>query len=196
ANYAKKTIPSYRCPSALNTDLTAWGSATASYAACTGFSGTDGFFRYDGPVTRMGEMTDGLTYTVAVAEAGMYSGQPSTAYVASATWQPQWIGSAAGVWYGNARWGRLEPSYRVNTGAYYSFTSGHPGGLHALGGDGGVHWISNTISPPVWVSLCSPRRLTLASVYFTNASYYNGITDWTIDSAGNYRENQAQWQDK
>ena len=32
--FAKKTIPSYKCPSGLNTDLTSWGFATASYALC------------------------------------------------------------------------------------------------------------------------------------------------------------------
>lgn len=195
-NFAKKTVPSYKCPSALNTDLTAWNTGTASYAGCGGFAGNDGFFRYDGTFSRMADMTDGMTYTTAVVECGASSGQPTAAYAASNQAQPQWIGSGAGVWYANVKWTRLEPSYRVNTGASYTPTSGHPGGLHALAGDGSVHWINNNISPPIWVSLGSPKRLTLAPVYFTNASYYNGVTDWTIDAAGNYRENQAQWPDK
>ena len=204
-NFAKKTIPSYRCPSALNTDLTSWGTGTASYAACIG-AASDGFFKYDGSTTRMGEITDGLTYTVALVEAGMSSGQPSVAYTASSAYQPTWIGNVSGqdVNACNVRFGgRNEWWSRVNATHVYAPTSGHPAGLHALGGDGGVHWVSNQINHAVWMSLCSARRMSLAAAAPAGsggATTGYGLPysiDWTLNSAGTlYIESQSQWTDK
>lgn len=201
-NFAKKTIPSYRCPSSLNSDLTQWGTATASYAANVGYSASDGLFRYEpGLITRMGDCTDGLTYTVAVAESGASSAQPTAAWTAGANNQGQWIGSVCGVWYANSKQTRTNVTYRINTGGV-SFTSGHPGGLHALAGDGGVHWITNQINPMIWISLNTARRLNLPKNQTDGtdvANYGKPLThDWSQDpvTAANWRENQAQWPDK
>ncbi len=205
-NFARKTIPSYRCPSALNTDLTSWGTGTASYAASLGDANGNGFFRNDGAVTRMGEITDGLTYTVAVVEAGMSSGQPATAYTASSAYQPTWIGNVSGQdnsacnvrFPGTANWYQ-----RINAPHVYAATSGHPGGIHVLAGDGGVHWMNTQTNQAVWISLCSAKRTTLpvaAPAGSGTATTGYGLPyaiDWTLNAAGtSYVESQAQWTDK
>ncbi len=213
-NFAKKIIPSYRCPSALNTDLSQWGAATSSYSGNAGTSGNDGFFRYDGLVTRMGEITDGLTYTVAVAETGAlnggaFPGWAQSAWGANYTEQSQWIGSPTNTWNAALRYGaRNEWWGRINAPHQYAFTSGHPGGIHALAGDGGVHWVNNTVSPGVWCSLLSPRRISqngnfpvawpLGSAGPTTGYGLPFNCDWNVDpnNAAYLRENQAQWQEK
>jgi prepilin-type N-terminal cleavage/methylation domain-containing protein len=200
-NFAKKTIPSYRCPSALNTDLSSWGMGTASYTGNTGPNNSDGFLRTDGVVTRMSQMTDGLTYTVAIQESGMYSNFPATPYTANQAWQPMWLGSPIGQWQSHLRQGgRIDVAYRINSNNPNGANSGHPGGIHALGGDGGVHWVTTQVSPWIWASLCSSKRITFAKTMFdgsTPATYGPPIPthDWSQDpvTAGNWRENQAQW---
>ena len=210
-NFAKKIIPSYRCPSSLNTDISQWGCATASYAGNSGQNANDGFFRYDGLLVRMGEITDGLTYTVAVAEAGCFNGGGFSGYTQQA-WsaghgeQPQWIGSPTNTWNSSLRYSaRSDWWVRPNAPHQYAFSSGHPGGLHALAGDGGVHWINNNINPGAWVSLLSPRRITNIPVAWplgsANAVTTYGLAfncDWTVNpsNTANLRENQAQWIEK
>ncbi len=190
--FAKKEIPSYNCPSALTTDLTDWGTATVSYAGCYSIGDGWGFFADEGKFKRMGEIVDGMSYTIAVAEAGAddpyrndMSYQPIDAH------QPQWIGSPQGNLYATVRFAHYQVDRRIN-GDEEGFSSGHPGGLHALSGDGSAHFVSNSIHPLVWVSLGSIRRITGAGL--------SGYSDFTPDdtwkaNGSNYDEVQAQWPD-
>ncbi|MDB5335811.1 MAG: hypothetical protein JWN70_1430, partial [Planctomycetaceae bacterium] len=188
---------------------------TASYAGNRGAQ-NEGPFVESGRVYRMTDITDGLTYTVGVMEAGAYAGayagSPIQAWAASHPYQPAWVGHVSGqdttsfaIRYG----GRQEWWSRVNGPHPYAPTSGHPGGLHALGLDGGVHWVTTTINPAVWASLCSPKRIVVNYINFAvawpagsggfNTGYGLPFTcDWNPDPVNTayLRENQAQWQDK
>jgi prepilin-type processing-associated H-X9-DG protein len=42
-----------------------------------------------------------------------------------------------------------------NNTAFSASRSRHPGGVNSLFGDGSVHFIKNSISPPIWVGLNS-----------------------------------------
>lgn len=181
----KKKIPSYLCPSNLNTQVTSWGTATASYNGSFGWDWDWGFFDLEGRITRMNDITDGLTYTVAVGESGT-SGNQSSAYAPNSSHQAQWIGSPTSNWTGvlkRARHDRLP-----NTGTE-AFSSGHLGGIHVLAGDGAVHFVSNQIHPLVWTSLCTRRRITnqgLASL--------NNPAVWRPNGS-NVDEVQSTWED-
>ncbi len=212
-NYAKKIIPSYKCPSALNTDLSSWGTGTASYAGNQGPNGNDGIFHFNGSISRIGDCTDGLTYTVAVMEAGASGGSPVTGWSSNHTYQPAWIGSASGsdmnshcLRYG----GRQEWWSRINAPHVYAPASGHPVGMHALAADGAVHWVTNTMSHAIWTSLCSSKRISTATgnYYSPNWPLGSGANntgyglpfncDWSVDpnNTSYLKENQAQWQEK
>jgi hypothetical protein len=95
--FARQQIPAYRCPSALDTGLTSWGTATASYGGNRGWDPGWGFFDHEGIVIRLAQVTDGLTYTIAVSEAGRQGRDP---YQPNTSQQPQWIGSPQGPFLG------------------------------------------------------------------------------------------------
>jgi prepilin-type processing-associated H-X9-DG protein len=42
-----------------------------------------------------------------------------------------------------------------NNTAFAASRSRHPGGVNSLFGDGSVHFVKNSISPPIWVGLNS-----------------------------------------
>ena len=195
--FAKKQIPSYKCPSALNTDTTAWGFATSSYAACLG-GGVDFFVRYAGEFTRMSTIADGLSYTIAVSEAGT-EGLPDNPFEGNEGWQPQWMGSPHGDLRVSARFAGPYRGYTPNGGSSGSFSSAHPGGVQALAGDGSVHFVSEKIDPVVWWSLATRTR-----VRNYNGWWFQGPTaaqiqasaakHWKPGSATNrWTEVQAQW---
>lgn len=196
---ASKKIPSYRCPSSLNSDLTSWGTATASYAGSFGIDWTWGFFNLEGRITRMNDISDGLTYTIAVGEAGT-QGAPNAAYAPTTDWQPQWIGTPHGHWYSQARHVRTYRTSLPNSGGAESFSSGHPGGVHVLAGDGAVHFISDKIHPLVYTSLGTIRRWAGTSLNLTSSdtnwhAHYNPpgpIGVWKPNGA-NWDEVQAGW---
>lgn len=198
--FAKKQIPSYKCPSALNTDLTTWGSATASYAGNIGWTFSDnnnrfGFFGPEGGYLSMSDIQDGLTYTIAVSEAGVED-TSLTRYEASDTHQPQWIGSPQGNWTATLRYIRYDGNReRPNGGSSSGFNSGHPGGVHCLAGDGAVHFVTNKVSPGVFVSLGSCRRFTVNNTAFENAvNPTTGDGTWKWNAAmDRVTEVQAQW---
>ncbi|MCA9116240.1 MAG: DUF1559 domain-containing protein, partial [Planctomycetaceae bacterium] len=172
---ASKQIPSYLCPSGLNTQLTTWGYATASYAGVYGWGGGWGFFDLEGQYRRIGDITDGLSYTIAVGEAGAYANGNSS-YLPSYTQQPQWIGSPHGTWYSTLRYIHPHNSYSaINGPSSAAFQSAHGGGMFVLAGDGAVHWLSDSIDPIPYLSLGSIRQLQnidMAS-YASNSSYNN-----------------------
>ncbi len=188
ALFAKKQIPSYICPSAVNTEVTDWGTATASYVGSWGRDWDDGFFDLEGRILRMGQMTDGLSYTIAVGEAGAYSPPGTMAYQPTHDEQPQWIGSPHGNWKVTTRYVRWDNM--PNRGGDDGMTSGHPGGLHVLAGDGSAHFISDSVHPLVWTSLGSIRRLTNQNVASQDP---DGVWKPRTDNS-NYDEVQAQWE--
>ena len=179
---AKKVIPSYRCPSALNTDLTSWGTATASYAGNYGFSNGFGFFQFYGVPTRLGEITDGLSYSVAVSEAGADNPPTDMGFEPNDAHQPQWMGSPQGNWTALARYIHFGDIYAPNGGSSSAFTSGHPGGVHALAGDGAVHFVSNGVDICVWLSLGSIRPIDYFLDYYANgagsSASYTKLKSW------------------
>jgi len=199
-SYAKKQIPAFKCPSALNTDLTNWDTGTASYRGNMSAGPGWGFFELYGRGIKLGEISDGLTYTIAISEGGAFNS--ATTWAGTSEQQPQWIGNLAqnGAWYTNL--GYIYPYYNSQylpngTQAYAGMGSGHPGGVHALAGDGGVHWVNNTINHAIWSSLGTRNKFSLAKSYWDPPSTY-AVTnhDWVIDptNSNNYRENQAVWE--
>jgi prepilin-type N-terminal cleavage/methylation domain-containing protein len=208
-NFAGKKIPAYICPSSLNTGVTDWGTATVGYAASSGpwpyhtGNGT-GFFGVEGRFTTMGEMSDGLTYTLAVSEAGA-NGSPTSAYASSHGHQPQWIGSPSGDWQPTTR---CTATYKLilpnqGPGRGDTFASGHPGGVHGCAGDGAVRFISDKVNPLVWVSMGSSKRITNNGLNLTstdtNWSWLSGVSPGLAEmwkpgaTSGNWTEVQAEW---
>ncbi len=189
ALFAQKQIPSYRCPSSLNTNETSWGFATASYAGNYG-NRSRGFMDIEGSITRMGEITDGLSYTIAVSEAG--SEGEGDAFEPNDPHQPQWIGSPHGNWTATARY--TYPNRPPNSGND-RFNSGHPGGVHCLAGDGAVHFVSDSVNRLVWTSLGSRQRITRWDDAWDSLGTYNPGEHWKPHptQANSWVEVQAQW---
>jgi len=188
--FAKQQIPAYKCPSALNTDVTKWGFATMSYAASYGRSNGWGAFNVDARMVKMNEFTDGLSYTVMISEAGT-NGNPVNAYASSHGHQPAWMGSPNGDWRGTGgRYVRCDVHGMPNSNGN-GMSSGHPGGVHALAGDDSVHWVSSKINGAVWFSLGSRRQRTNESCCGI-ANHAPG--EWKPGpTAGRFSEIQAQW---
>jgi prepilin-type N-terminal cleavage/methylation domain-containing protein len=200
--FAGKSIPSYRCPSGLNTETTDWGFGTASYAMSWSIGDGWGFGDRYGRFRRMSQITDGLTYTIAVSEAGRQGG-PGTSWASNHARQPTWVGSPTGEIYHYLRYVHPHNSYWANGNVTYSdagFNSTHPGGLHTLAGDGAVHFVSENIDGPVWVSLGTIRRWTGANYSTTTDTNYFPFRDavpnyWkpNVATSGAFDEVQAQW---
>ena len=154
----------------------------------------------------MGQFSDGMTYTILVGEAGKDEG-PGAAYNPGDVEQPTWIGAYQGNPWCKMRHIHPGAHYAPNgTRPWYSgaaFTSGHPGGLHVLAGDGAVHWINDNVDMSTWVSLGPMRRWTAISPWYTtntNADYQRFkssiIANWEDPAAnGDYWEVQGQWKD-
>ena len=194
--FAKRTIPSYKCPSSLNTEVTKWGFGTASYAGNYSDHSTRSFMKLRGEYTRMNAITDGLSYTIAVSENGSLG--PGKPYAASTAQQGQWIGSGASWngWHVNARHIHPNKSYQPNGGTSAGFSSGHPGGLHALAGDGAVHFVKDSISHVKWYSLGSSQRLNNVPANWGNNPVFHAEMklEWKPGTtAGRFSEVQAQW---
>jgi prepilin-type N-terminal cleavage/methylation domain-containing protein len=194
--FAKRVIPSYRCPSALNTELTNWGFATASYGANYGTN--DGFFRLDGMIVKMNQITDGLSYTIAVSETGVRS--PGNPWSANNGEQSQWIGSGNNDWRANARyineWENTSTSRnQPNGGRTDGFNSGHPGGMHALAGDGAVHFLKDSMNPATYISLGTRKRMENKNIHTNYKKFRAGATEhWKPGTiGGRFTEVQAQW---
>ncbi|MCC7422854.1 MAG: DUF1559 domain-containing protein [Planctomycetaceae bacterium] len=208
-NFAGKKIPAYVCPSSLNTGVTDWGTATVGYAASSGTwphhagNGT-GFFGVEGRFTTMGDMTDGLTYTLAISEAGC-NGSPTSAYASSHGHQPQWIGSPHGDWQPTARCTATYKTILPNQGPGRGdvFSSGHSGGVHGCAGDGAVRFISDKVNPLIWVSMGSAKRITNNGLNLTstdtNWSYLSSFSPGLAEmwkpgtSVGAWTEVQSEW---
>ena len=194
--FAKRTIPSYKCPSSLNTEVTKWGFGTASYAGNYSDHSTRSFMKLRGEYTRMNAITDGLSYTIAVSENG--ATKPGGAYASSSWNQGAWIGngSVTNSWYVNARHIHPNKNYQPNGGTGAGFNSGHPGGLHALAGDGAVHFIKDSISHVKWYSLGSSQRLNNVPANWGNNPVFHAEMklEWKPGTtAGRFSEVQAQW---
>lgn len=193
---ASKKIPSYLCPSALNTQNTNWGGAfgkgagTASYVGSVGVR-DNGFFLHEGRVTHLKEFKDGLSHTIAVSEAGV-DNAPGDVYENSDEHQPMWIGAVTGLWHTNLRFVRWETVYRPNGGSPAGMNSGHHGGVHCLAGDGSVHFVSNKIKPDAWTSL-GTKNSYLAHYTAFDSHSPPIVTDWYRypSNPDYYREKQA-----
>lgn len=191
--YAGKEIPAYRCPSAESSKTTDWKFGTASYAGNLGWSRVEknetgyAFFSFDGMSTKMNMVTDGLTYTIAIAEAGVRgdSGKP---FASSDQQQPQWAGSPHGNWRAVLREVRHD---RLPNTSDDGFTSAHEGGIHVLAGDGAIHFISQKVHPAVWVSLGTRRRLSSNDQSLVKLA----ADEWRKDFGDSNKivEVQAQW---
>jgi prepilin-type N-terminal cleavage/methylation domain-containing protein len=177
-----KVIPAYKCPSALNTELSNDGLATASYAGSYGYDASRGFFSLDGRLRRLSEITDGLTYTIAVGEAGAENNPTDTSYEATDTHQPRWLGSTDGNWTAVARYARGDNM--PNRGSTDGFQSAHPGGIHCLAGDGSVHFVGDDINAAVYTSLGTITRLTVND---------GSININTTTATGHWRQSGTQW---
>ncbi len=193
SRFVGKNIPSYRCPSSLNTNKTSWGSATSSYAGSFGWDWDWGFFDLEGRVRRLNEITDGLTYTIAISEAGT-KGTPSSPWAAGDAHQPQWIGSAQGAdWRAVARRARI---HQMPNMSQDGFSSGHPGGVHCLAGDGAVHFVSDKINGLVWTSLGTMKRISTTDATVNTAASPPNPPTWKQHptSTTTWIEVQAGWQ--
>ena len=191
--FAKKSIPAYNCPSALNTGVTSWGTATASYAGNYGITQGYGFFGYEGRFVRLGEISDGLSYTDADSEAGTEI-ESDNPYEPTDTQQPQWIGSPHGNWNVTLRYIHPRPNQGPNGTRSDGFSSGHPDGVHALGGDGAVHFVSEKIHPLVWTSLGTIRRWTNTNSTDVNNVNPSGVWKPGTTSTSHWTEVQAGWE--
>ena len=187
--YAKQQIPAYKCPSALNSDVSNWGYATASYAVNWGHGQGWGAFEMDGRITKMNQFTDGLSYTILVSEAGT-NGNPNNAFAASHAHQPQWAGSSSGDWRATGRRARVD---RLPNRSSEGFSSGHPGGLHCLAGDDSVHWVSDSINGAVWHSLCSRRQMWSPAGTTWAPIVAAAPGEWKPGTRSGFAEIQAQW---
>jgi prepilin-type N-terminal cleavage/methylation domain-containing protein len=190
--YAKRQIPAYKCPSALNTDLTEWGAATISYAGNRGWSGnsyrTGGFFSEEGFNYNLSAITDGLSYTIAMSETGVEDSVSE--YEASDKHQSAWIGSPHGNLYATMR--IVRHNRPPNSSSNEAFKSGHPGGVHCLAGDGAVHYVTNKVSLGVWTSLGTGQRFDTTDAGLVAAVGTNGDNSWR--QVGNrVYEIQAMW---
>jgi len=199
--FAQKILPSVKCPSALNTDRTTEGVGTASYAGNMGPSSTDGFFHYYGASISMPNISDGLSFTVAIMESGADAGSPLQPFSAGDYYQHRWIGETNGTYVTNLRGVSVYYYHRINAAHPYASVSGHPGGVHALAGDGAVHFVSEKVSHAVWMSLCSRSKMSTYQTYTdgSNAGSFGPAYthDWSIDPSNSalIRENQAQFED-
>jgi type II secretory pathway pseudopilin PulG len=209
SNFAGKKIPAYVCPSSLNTGVTDWGTATTGYAGSAGgwphqLANGSGFFGVEGRFNSMNDISDGLTYTLAVSEAGT-NGTSTNAYASSTASQPQWIGSPVGDWQVPIRtvvhYKTILPNAGVGRGDV--FASGHSGGVHGLAGDGAVRFVSDKVHPLVWVSMGTAKRVTNNGMNLTstdaNWSYLSTFTPGLADmwkpgtTSGNWTEVQSEW---
>lgn len=205
--FAQKSIPSYRCPSDLNTETDAFGLGTAAYAMCHSVGDPYGFAQRYGKFVRMGAVTDGLSYSIMIGEAGK-DHSPGASHSAADAEQPTWIGAPNANYWKYARHISWQSHYAPNGTAatatepdYYSsaaFTSGHPGGLHVVAGDGSTHFVSNKINHAVWISLGTIRRYPN---YTPSANPdYKKFRDevpgvWANGTATtNWTETQGQWE--
>jgi prepilin-type N-terminal cleavage/methylation domain-containing protein len=177
-----KVIPAYKCPSALNTDVDQYGLATASYAGSFGRDWGYGFFNLEGRIVTMSSVSDGLTYTLAVGEAGANQNPNTPAYASSTAHQPKWLGSPGGTWTAILR--RVRADRLPNTNTSEAFQSAHPGGIHCLAGDGSVHFIANEINGAVYYSLGTISRYTV-----NDGS--EGMTSAVAN--GQWRQNGTTW---
>jgi hypothetical protein len=109
-----------------------------------------------------------------------------------------WLG-----WHVNARHIHPNNAYRPNSTSSAGFASGHPGGLHALAGDGAVHWVSEKTNMAIWMSLGTAQRVNRTGYWYdrmggtTQSNVYGNLQtaadrEWS-DNGTRIREVQAQW---
>jgi prepilin-type N-terminal cleavage/methylation domain-containing protein len=156
----------YRCPSSAMIDVRNGGAAIGYAASCgnnrnnvTNVNG--GMFSRRGFITRIRDVTDGMSNTIAIGEAGSFHNR--TAYNGAAH-LPRWHGTHRET-NANAITRLVRDTTPPNmpnpANAHYdanSMTSQHPGGVQVLAGDGAVHFVSENISPAVWHALGSKAR--------------------------------------
>jgi prepilin-type N-terminal cleavage/methylation domain-containing protein len=149
----------YRCPSSASVDTRNRG-AVINYAASCGnnrnnaAAANGGMFSRRGVVVKISDVTDGMSNTIAVGEAGSFHNR--TAYNGAAH-IPRWHGTHSET---NANLisrvvNAATPPNLIN-GANYdaaAMTSQHPGGVQVLAGDGAVHFVNENVNPTIWEAL-------------------------------------------
>ena len=140
---------------------------------------------------RLNEISDGLSYTLAISEAGT-NGSGSSRYDPGSSNQPQWIGSAQGAdWRVVLRRARHDRMPNTST---EGFSSGHPGGVHCLAGDGAVHWMSDKVDPLVWTSVNTIKRLTTTDAALNTIAAADNPPVWKAGTtSGQWIEVQSEW---
>ena len=202
---ARKQIPSYTCPSGLNTGTTSWGFGTASYAMSFSMGDSWGVGDRYGRRRRMSEVTDGLAYTVAVSETGR-AGGVGAAWNAGSGNQSTWLGSPnEGQLWPHVRHIYFQNHYAPNgsksTGQFTDagFNSGHPSMIHTLACDGSVHVVSENVNLAVWVSMGTIRSYpNLGNADMSNfGKFMSGAPSvWKPGTTANtFTEVQCQWDD-
>jgi hypothetical protein len=162
-------IKVYRCPSAAMVDHRVNGAercASMAYAANGGNNRNNvsnvnaGMFTRLGWIVRIRDVTDGMSNTIAIGEAGSFNNRTSYANRGDL---PRWSGSHMDVAQDNItiRLVRDVTPPNLPNGNNYNggaMTSQHPGGVQVLAGDGAVHFANENINPTVWHALGSKAR--------------------------------------
>jgi prepilin-type N-terminal cleavage/methylation domain-containing protein len=174
------TIPLYRCPSHPGSDtfVLPAGNPKPNYnpgfspveiaiASYVGVFGTvqlgqvcsTGDCLGDGPMVfqrgfRFADLSDGLSQTFLIGERYLQD-DPST-----------WLGVIAG---GDRAPNKVVAiaSGALNSRLPYGFNSGHPAGVNFLSGDGGAHFVAETIDQGVYRALCTRASGDGATGFFT-----------------------------
>ena len=148
-------IGSYRCPSnpAPDRNPQRLSHATSNYRAVAGPLSLAAYivdFDYGGAMyqnsrTRLAEITDGASNTLAIGECILDErcGKRAALWTGMAGTRPLPPDSALAVWVSDVMWSVDEADSRINGSAPQAFSSRHPGGAFFAWCDGSVRFISD-----------------------------------------------------
>jgi prepilin-type N-terminal cleavage/methylation domain-containing protein len=168
ASAKTKVLPAYICPSDPTKAISSANTAGANYAAMASAASTYHGSNQGGlPYTaaRTADFSDGLSNTVMVAE--VFRGK-SFYNLGGASDQ---TGNRCRYWMEESGWcgadGSASPNYPLRDEVDWNdemtngqtgrrpASSAHAGGVHALFGDGAVHFVSSNVDLTIWAATCS-----------------------------------------